>query len=53
MVHSLINQPAPSFSIPDSNGQTYNFVPGSDGVPIALFFYPKTGKEDHVHFEYH
>jgi len=43
MVHSLVGQPAPFFSVPDSNGETYNFSPGLRGVPIALFFYPKSG----------
>ena len=25
------------------NGETFTMTPGADGVPIALFFYPKSG----------
>ena len=39
----LIGKPAPALSLPDANGETYNFNPESAGVPIALFFYPKSG----------
>lgn len=46
--HPLIDKIAPSFSIPDSNGDVFKFPPEQDGKPvekpIALFFYPKSGK---------
>ncbi|EGN97994.1 hypothetical protein SERLA73DRAFT_182807 [Serpula lacrymans var. lacrymans S7.3] len=41
--HPLVGTPAPSFSIPDSNGETFNLTPGTTGAPIALFFYPESG----------
>lgn len=41
-MHALVGQPAPSITLPDSNGETFTLTPGS-GVPIALFFYPKSG----------
>lgn len=46
--HPLIGKPAPSFSIPDSNGELFKFPPEIEGKriekPIALFFYPESGK---------
>lgn len=44
----LIGKPAPALSLPDANGETYNLTPDSAGVPIALFFYPKSGES---HFQ--
>ncbi|KAH7884975.1 thioredoxin-like protein [Phlebopus sp. FC_14] len=45
--HPLIDKPAPSFSIPDANGETYKFLPEEGGKrvekPVALFFYPESG----------
>ncbi|KAG6377229.1 thioredoxin-like protein [Boletus reticuloceps] len=45
--HPLIDRPAPSFSIPDSNGELFQFPPEKEGrpirKPIALFFYPESG----------
>ncbi|KAG8214717.1 thioredoxin-like protein [Butyriboletus roseoflavus] len=45
--HPLIDKPAPSFSIPDSNGTMFKFPPEQEGQrvgkPIALFFYPESG----------
>ncbi|KAN0087697.1 Thioredoxin-like fold [Tylopilus felleus] len=45
--HPLIDNPAPSFSTPDSNGEIFKFPPEKDGKriekPIALFFYPESG----------
>ncbi|KAF8558320.1 AhpC-TSA-domain-containing protein [Imleria badia] len=45
--HPLIDKPAPSFSIPDSNGELFKFPPEMEGKriekPIALFFYPESG----------
>lgn len=44
MAHSsLIEKPAPALSLPDANGETYNLTPESAGVPIVIFFYPKSG----------
>jgi len=39
---TLIGSPAPSFTLPDSNGENFTLTPGN-GKPIALFFYPKSG----------
>ncbi|KAH9950559.1 thioredoxin-like protein [Amylocystis lapponica] len=41
--HSLVGKPAPSLSLPNANGETWTLTPGANGVPIALFFYPKSG----------
>jgi len=41
--HPLVGKPAPSISLPDAEGNTYTLTPGANGVPIALFFYPKSG----------
>ncbi|KAJ8501911.1 hypothetical protein ONZ51_g298 [Trametes cubensis] len=41
--HPLIGQPAPSIALPGADGETYTLTPGEKGVPIALFFYPKSG----------
>ncbi|KZP33559.1 peroxiredoxin Q [Athelia psychrophila] len=42
-MQSLVGQPAPSFTTSDSNGAPYTLTPASVGVPIVLFFYPKSG----------
>jgi peroxiredoxin Q/BCP len=51
--HPLIDEPAPEFSIPDANGEMFKFPPEEQGQrvrkPIALFFYPESGKELFVH----
>ncbi|OBZ68894.1 hypothetical protein A0H81_11392 [Grifola frondosa] len=41
--HPLTGQPAPALSLPDAAGETFTFTPGAKGVPVALFFYPKSG----------
>ncbi|EIN12837.1 peroxiredoxin Q [Punctularia strigosozonata HHB-11173 SS5] len=41
--HPLLNEPAPSITLPDANGDTYTFTPGANSVPAALLFYPKSG----------
>ncbi|KAI0335844.1 AhpC-TSA-domain-containing protein [Cubamyces sp. BRFM 1775] len=41
--HPLIGQPAPPVSLPGADGETYTLTPSEKGVPIALFFYPKSG----------
>lgn len=45
MPHSypLTDKPAPPFSLPDANGQTYTLNPESVGRPVIIFFYPKSG----------
>jgi len=43
MVHSLIGKPGPTFSAPNTSGETYDFTPGSAGTPTVLFFFPKAG----------
>ena len=39
----LVGKPAPPLELPDANGETYKLEPDKAGVPIALFFYPKSG----------
>jgi peroxiredoxin Q/BCP len=41
--------PAPPFSLPDSNGETFTFTPGQSGLPTAVFFYPRAGVASHDH----
>ncbi|KAI9509225.1 peroxiredoxin Q [Russula earlei] len=41
--HSLIGKLAPAFSLPNVNGSPYEFKPGANGKPTAVFFYPKAG----------
>ncbi|KAI0647998.1 AhpC-TSA-domain-containing protein [Trametes meyenii] len=41
--HPLIGQPAPAISLPGADGETYTLTPADKGVPVALFFYPKSG----------
>ncbi|KAI0372227.1 peroxiredoxin Q [Pilatotrama ljubarskyi] len=41
--HPLIGKPAPPISLPGADGETYTLTPGEKGVPVALFFYPKSG----------
>lgn len=43
MVHPLVGKDAPSLSLPGADGETYALTPGAKGVPVALFFYPKSG----------
>jgi len=40
--HPLIGKQAPSFTLTNYNGESYEFQPGQ-GSRIALFFYPKSG----------
>lgn len=40
---SLIGKQAPSLTLTNYNGDPYTLTPGKNGVPIALFFYPKSG----------
>ena len=39
----LIGQSAPSFSLPDQDGKTYDFKPEQGMKPTALLFYPASG----------
>ncbi|KAH9969648.1 peroxiredoxin Q [Russula dissimulans] len=41
--HSLIGKPAPALSLPNADGTTYEYKPGVDGKPTAIFFYPAAG----------
>ncbi|KAI0269884.1 peroxiredoxin Q [Gloeopeniophorella convolvens] len=41
--HPLFGQSAPAFSLPNADGTTYEFKPGTQSVPVAVFFYPKAG----------
>ncbi|ETW81767.1 atypical 2-cysteine peroxiredoxin [Heterobasidion irregulare TC 32-1] len=41
--HPLVGKPAPSLSLFNNKGETYNFTPGTQGAPVALFFFPKAG----------
>ncbi|KAI0826888.1 thioredoxin-like protein [Trametes gibbosa] len=41
--HPLIGKDAPPISLPGADGETHTVTPGAEGVPIALFFYPKSG----------
>ena len=43
-METLIGKPAPTFSAPDSNGETYDFAAGSYDAPTVLFFFPKAGR---------
>ena len=45
MVHPLLGKPAPAISLPAADGETYTLTPGAKGVPVALFFYPKSGTQ--------
>ena len=46
--HPLVDKTAPALSLPNYDGQTYNFTPGSIGLPTALFFYPKSGQSQEL-----
>ncbi|TFK27722.1 AhpC-TSA-domain-containing protein [Coprinopsis marcescibilis] len=39
----LIGKQAPSFSLPNHDGSNFDFKPGEDSRPVALFFYPESG----------
>jgi len=41
--HPLLNQPAPSFSLPDVNGNTYTFTPDALDRPAVVLFIPQIG----------
>ncbi|THH31163.1 hypothetical protein EUX98_g3020 [Antrodiella citrinella] len=43
MSNPLIGKPAPTFSLPNYTGDTYDFNPAEIGIPTALFFYPSSG----------
>ncbi len=37
-VNTLVGKPAPAFTLPDSEGQTYTITPGQ-GKPLVLVFH--------------
>ncbi|KAI6041379.1 thioredoxin-like protein [Pisolithus marmoratus] len=45
--HPLVDKEAPSFTLPDVNGESFRFPPEEGGKrvekPIAVFFYPQSG----------
>ncbi|KAH9042081.1 peroxiredoxin Q [Lactarius pseudohatsudake] len=41
MSHPLLGKSAPALSLPNADGTTYEFKPGTQGKPSAVFFYPK------------
>ncbi|KAI0304373.1 peroxiredoxin Q [Multifurca ochricompacta] len=43
MSHPLLGNPAPSLSLLNADGTTYELKPGAQGTPTAVFFYPKAG----------
>lgn len=49
MPHPLIGTNAPTLTLPGADGETYTLAPGTKGVPVALFFYPKSG----MHIPFH
>lgn len=40
---SLIGKTAPTITLPNYDGESYTFTPGTKGIPAALFFYPESG----------
>ncbi|KAJ6584938.1 peroxiredoxin Q [Mycena capillaripes] len=40
---TLIGKPAPSITLPNYDGESLTVNPGEKGLPIAIFFYPKSG----------
>lgn len=40
---SLIGKLAPSFTLPNYDGEPFTFVPGEKGIPTAIFVYPAAG----------
>ncbi|KAJ7212144.1 peroxiredoxin Q [Mycena pura] len=40
---SLVGKPAPAITLPNYDGENFTLTPGEQGLPIALFFYPKAG----------
>ncbi|RDB18078.1 hypothetical protein Hypma_000911 [Hypsizygus marmoreus] len=43
MPHTLIGKQAPSLSLPNYDGGIFTVNPGESGLPVVLFFYPKSG----------
>jgi|SRR5712671_1535713 len=41
--HQLVGKPAPALSLPNADGTTFDYKPGADGKPTAIFFYPAAG----------
>ena len=38
--NSLIGKLAPSFTLPNYDGEPFTFIPGEKGIPAAIFVYP-------------
>jgi hypothetical protein len=43
--HPLINKPAPTVTLPDSNGESFTFTPGQQGKPAIVFFVPSVVRQ--------
>jgi hypothetical protein len=41
---SLIGKPAPKFTLPNYDGESFTFVPGEKDIPTAIFVYPAAGR---------
>ncbi|KZT19445.1 peroxiredoxin Q [Neolentinus lepideus HHB14362 ss-1] len=41
--HPLIGQTVPTLTLPNYDGEEFILTPGANGVPTAIFFYPKSG----------
>ncbi|TEB39821.1 AhpC-TSA-domain-containing protein [Coprinellus micaceus] len=39
----LIGKPAPAFTLPNHDGQPFEYRAGTSGLPTALVFYPESG----------
>lgn len=39
----LVGEKAPTITLPNYDGESFTLTPGEKGLPIALFFYPKSG----------
>ena len=39
----LIGKKAPTFTLPDSSGESFTFTAGESGLPTAILFYPNSG----------
>jgi len=42
-MHPLVGHKAPSLTLNDAKNEPYTLSPGSNGVPMAVFFYPEAG----------
>lgn len=42
--HPLIGKKAPTIILSNQNGEEVTVEPGATGTPLAVFFYPESGK---------